>query len=73
MTRFLGGNPKDLPHPGVDWTLFLSRVKDLNKNHPKTFCPITGQLRPWVDVNKLMKIYGAECNQGKTSQSCTIS
>lgn len=69
--RFLGGNPRDLPHPGADWGTFLSKIKELNATIPKVFCPITNSMKPWIDVTKLHRMYGNE-NSSNNSIACTI-
>ena len=68
---FLGGNPKELPHPGVDWTTFRAKIKELNAVQPKVFCTVTNQLKPWVDIKQLDKIYGSE--SGVTSSACCVT
>jgi hypothetical protein len=68
---FLDGNPKDLPHPGVDWNMFRNRIKELNNSQPKVFCTISNSMKPWVDLKQLDKCYASE-NHHPHSTSCTI-
>eukprot|EP01038_Epipyxis_sp_PR26KG_P009959 gene9959-13392_t len=72
---FLGGNPKDLPIPAVDWKSFVNKVKTLNKNQSKIFCPIHNCMMPWINIAKLNHIYSAECNRhdAGNASSCVIS
>lgn len=71
MHRFLGGNPRELPHPGVDYYAFRSKIKELLAAQPKVFCTVTNQMRPWVDIKQLDKLYG---NEGSIngSKSCSV-
>ncbi len=68
--RFLGGNPKELPHPGVDWPTFRAKIKELNAVQPKVFCTLSNTLKPWVDIKQLDKLYASE--NSTTSTTCSI-
>jgi hypothetical protein len=67
---FLGGDSSSLPHPGVDWKLFVKKVKELNLEQPKVFCTIHNAMRPWVDIAQLNTIYGSASS---SSSGCSIS
>mmetsp|Transcript_3720 Transcript_3720/g.6156 ORF Transcript_3720/g.6156 Transcript_3720/m.6156 type:complete len:293 (+) Transcript_3720:431-1309(+) len=57
---FLGGDAKDLPHPGVDWHAFTAKIKVLNVSVPPVYDPLTNSMKPWVDIKRLNSIYRAE-------------
>jgi len=57
---FLGGNPRDLPHPGADWKIFRNKIKDLNNVTPKVFDTISDSMKPWVDMKQLDRLYAGE-------------
>ncbi len=64
---FLGGNPKDLPHPGVDWGTFRNKIKELNNGSPKVFDTISNTMKPWVDMKQLDRAYAGENNAPSTA------
>jgi hypothetical protein len=66
---FLGGNPSDLPHPGMDWYAFTQKLKELNKSLPPVFDALSNSMRPWVDLKKLNSTYGAEHG---ASSTCSV-
>lgn len=68
----MGGNAKDLPHPGVDWKTFVNKIKTLNLDQPKVFCTLAGAMRPWVDIKELNRIYGS-ANGAGGGGGCAIS
>eukprot|EP01035_Chromulina_nebulosa_P019852 gene19852-25802_t len=69
-TLFLEGKVSALPHPGADWVAFLQRVKQLNASTPKVFCANTEKMKPWIDINKLARLYAS----GNGSSSvCALS
>ena len=60
-----------IPHPGVDWKSFISKLKEFMAREPKVFCPITQTLKHWIDVQKLNKFYTAESSTA--GGGCSIS
>jgi hypothetical protein len=68
--RYLGGNPADLPHPGMDWFAFVQKLKELNRSLPPVFDPLANAARPWVDIKKLNATYAAEYGGG--SSTCVL-
>jgi hypothetical protein len=70
VIRFCDGDISQIPHPGVDWRSFTSKLNEFLSKEPKVFCPITQKLRPWVDVAKLSKFYVAESSSA--SGGCSI-
>jgi hypothetical protein len=69
--RYLGGNPADLPHPGMDWFAFVQKLKELNRTLPPVFDPLANAARPWVDIKKLNATYAAEYGGGGSS-TCVL-
>lgn len=74
FVRFLGGNPRDLPHPGADWGVFRNKIKELNNSHPKVFCTLSNTMKPWIDMKQLDKIYASENKalSKSSSSSCVV-
>lgn len=72
LFRFCSGDVSQIPHPGVDWKGFTSKLKELMAKEPKIFCPLTQTLKPWVDIPKLSKFYVAE-SSAASGGGCTIS
>jgi hypothetical protein len=64
--RFLGGSVADLPHPGVDWYAFTTKLKELNRSVPPVFDPLSGTMKPWVDMKKLNATYASEYSSSVT-------
>lgn len=55
----LGENEFDgVPDPQVDWNGFLNDVKRIVEREEYQWNPVTKQLEPWININKLNKIYG---------------
>ena len=70
INRFCGGDLAQLPHPGVDWRFFVSKIKECNKRTDPIFDPLKDAMRPWVDIDKLNKTYQSE-NAGSAAQRHT--
>jgi hypothetical protein len=64
-------NVKDIPHPGVDWNAFVSKIKELNAREARVFDSVSQQMKPWVDTSQLPRFYIAEAAAAKPS--CVIS
>ena len=47
-----------LPNPEADWVGFQERIGVLRAVTPRTFCPVTKEMRPWVDLKVLRKKFG---------------
>lgn len=62
-----GGNLNngDIPHPEVDWQLFIEWVITQNKAVGKVWCPVSNKFKDWIDVKRLARIHG--------KGACTIS
>jgi hypothetical protein len=56
-----GGSKDKFSHPEVDWNKFINEVKNENSKLPLVWCPITKKMKPWIDTNKLARIYNKNC------------
>lgn len=68
---FCNGDLNKIPHPGVEWRLFIKEIKNFNNKSPPVFCPISQTMKPWVDPVKLSKFYIAESSAA--SGGCSLS
>jgi hypothetical protein len=61
----------DVPHPDVDWRIFMSYINNNNKSsvNAPVFNSLTGKFSPWIDVVKINSFYGDGAN---SSASCSI-
>jgi hypothetical protein len=65
-------NRKELPHPQVEWDLFLDAVKDENEQHTMVFDPLVAAFRRQVDIAQLRRHYGS--GDGEDSSAvCNVS
>lgn len=54
-----GTNQLDgMPDPEVDWNGFLRRLDSIQQSEKKQWNPVKKRVMPWIDVQKLNKIYG---------------
>lgn len=61
----------EVPHPDVDWRVFMSYINQNNKasvNEP-VFNSLTCKFEPWINVSQLNSYYG---DGTATSGACTI-
>jgi hypothetical protein len=47
-----------IPNPEADFISFQERVGVLAAASPLTYCPLLKQMRPWLNVKELRKIFG---------------
>lgn len=62
------GNPRDLPHPDVDFREFLSAIDKCNSKS-KVWDPISKTSLPWINRKRLNEMYGGN----SSSSACNIS
>lgn len=71
LRSYAGGVVNEVPHPDVDWRLFMGYISQNNKasvNAP-VFNSLTCTFEPWLNVSKLNTFYG----DGTTgASSCAI-
>jgi hypothetical protein len=54
---YFGGNPGELPHPDVDWDMFVKSVKPICDKEPKVWNPVSGHLDHMINFKALKKTY----------------
>eukprot|EP00607_Mallomonas_marina_P008862 CAMPEP_0182424318 /NCGR_PEP_ID=MMETSP1167-20130531/10517_1 /TAXON_ID=2988 /ORGANISM="Mallomonas Sp, Strain CCMP3275" /LENGTH=333 /DNA_ID=CAMNT_0024604043 /DNA_START=145 /DNA_END=1142 /DNA_ORIENTATION=+ len=58
LAVILTGSPaSEIPHPAVDWECFSLFVNNILDSAPKTWCPLSKSLQPWIKTIQLTKVF----------------
>lgn len=56
----VGKRDDDIPDPLADWSRFLNSLNALQAREKLQWNPVSKQMTPWVDVNRLHSIFGGQ-------------
>jgi len=48
----------EIPDPSTDWNGFIQRIGSLVESECFHWCPMTKQMKPWINMRKLNVVYG---------------